>query len=118
MQLWDSYGDLLTENRREICELYYGLDLSLSEIAEQKGVSRQSVSETLRKSREQLDFYDKKLRRGSQDGEDSVRVSCLMADVINALEKFKQFHPEFSREMDEILEMVVVGGNGGPDGEN
>ena len=47
MRLWDLYGGLLTENQREITGLYFNLDLTVSEIAEQKGISRQGVSECL-----------------------------------------------------------------------
>ena len=57
LQLWDAYNPLLTEHQREICELYYLCDLSLTEIAEQKGISKQSVSDTLAKSRALLDEY-------------------------------------------------------------
>ncbi|MBO7297598.1 MAG: DNA-binding protein, partial [Clostridia bacterium] len=44
LQLWDLYSPLLTATQREITDLYFNYDLSLGEIAEQKGVSRQSVS--------------------------------------------------------------------------
>ena len=37
LQLFDAYGALLTEHQKEVCELYYMCDLSLTEIAEQKG---------------------------------------------------------------------------------
>ena len=55
LQLLDAYGPLLTGHRREVCELYYMYDLSLTEIAEQQGTSKQSVSDTLAKSRALLD---------------------------------------------------------------
>lgn len=109
LQLWDCYGGLLTENQREICELYYMLDLSLTEIAEQKGVSRQNISETLKKSRELLDYYEEKLHHNELNKKYSHEVSFMMTDVIRALDKFKQFHPEFAREMDDIIDLVVVG---------
>ena len=109
LQLWDQYGALLTENQREICEMYYMLDLSLSEIAEQKQVSRQSVSEALKTSRELLDFYEEKLHHCAQDREYSQQVSLMMAETVAALEKFKQVHPEFTRDMDEIINMIAVG---------
>lgn len=59
--LWDAYGALLTETQREITDLYFNYDLSLAEIAEQKGVSRQSVSDCLGKSRKLLEEYERKL---------------------------------------------------------
>lgn len=59
--LWDAYGALLTETQREITDLYFNYDLSLAEIAEQKGVSRQSVSDCLGKSRKLLEEYEKKI---------------------------------------------------------
>ena len=59
--LFDTYGELLTEKQREICSLYLEYDLSLGEIGEAKGVSRQSVSDCLRKSCEQMKEYEDKL---------------------------------------------------------
>ena len=41
--LFDSYGELLTEKQREYFDLHYNEDLSLAEIAQSEGVSRQSV---------------------------------------------------------------------------
>ena len=61
LRLWDLYSPLLTATQREISDLYFNYDLSLGEIAEQKGVSRQSVSDCLQKCRKQLEEYDKKL---------------------------------------------------------
>ena len=109
LQLFDQYGALLTENQRELCEMYYMFDLSLSEIAEQKQVSRQSVSETLKTSRELLDLYEEKLRHNEQNQKYSLEISLMMTEVVSALDTFKQFHPEFARDMDEIIDMVVVG---------
>ncbi len=118
LQLLDCYGGLLTENQRELCEMYYMLDLSLSEIAEQKGTSRQNISETLKKCRELLDFYEEKLHHNEQSQKYSLEVSFMMTEVLGALEKFKQFHPEYTRDMDEIINMVTVGEETDLDEEN
>ena len=40
LRLWDIYSPLLTEHQREITDLYFNCDLSLAEIAEEKGCSR------------------------------------------------------------------------------
>lgn len=109
LQLWDCYGGLLTDNQREICEEYYVLDLSLSEIAEEKGVSKQSVSQVLQKSRRLLDRYEEKLRHVERDREYSLSVSAMMTDVTRALEAFKAEHPKYSAEIDGIIEKVSVG---------
>ena len=61
LRLWDAYSPLLTAKQFEITDLYFNYDLSLGEIAEQKGVSRQSVSDCLKKCRKQLEDYEKKL---------------------------------------------------------
>ena len=61
LQLWDTYSPLLTQTQREIADLYFNYDLSLGEIAEQKGVSRQSISDCLQKCRKQLEKYEEKL---------------------------------------------------------
>ena len=61
LRLWDLYSPLLTATQKEITDLYFNYDLSLAEIAEQKGVSRQSVSDCLQKSRKQLEKYEEKL---------------------------------------------------------
>ncbi len=45
--LYDFYGELLTERQREFYELYYDEDLSLSEIAENYGISRQGVRDVI-----------------------------------------------------------------------
>ena len=55
------YGSLLTEKQRILAAQYYEEDLSLAEIAEQTGVSRQSVHETLRRVESQLRAWEEKL---------------------------------------------------------
>ena len=61
VRLWDLYSPLLTATQKEITDLYFNYDLSLAEIAEQKSVSRQSVSDCLQKCRKQLEKYEEKL---------------------------------------------------------
>ena len=59
--LMDFYGPLLTAHRREVLRLYCEEDLSLQEIAEQLGITRQGVSDALNKARKQLSDYEQKL---------------------------------------------------------
>lgn len=94
LPLFDAYGALLTEHQREVCELYYMCDLSLTEIAEQKGISKQSVSDTLAKSRVSLDEYEQKLR--------VVQTAQSMARAAELLSAFSEKHPDFAEELAEI----------------
>ena len=59
--LYAEYGALLTENQREIYELAFWSDLSLGEIAEIKGIKKQSVADALAVSRRQLETFEEKI---------------------------------------------------------
>ncbi len=59
--LYDFYGELLTEHQRSIYESAHFEDLSLSEIAEQAGISRQGVHDLLKRCDKQLRQYEEKL---------------------------------------------------------
>ena len=58
--LLDFYGDLLTDKQRECFSLYYNEDLSLSEIAEQRGISRQGVWDNIRHAEAALKQIEEK----------------------------------------------------------
>ncbi len=52
--LLDFYGDMLTEKQREVIEFYYNDDLSLSEIADNEGITRQGVRDSIKRAEAQL----------------------------------------------------------------
>ncbi len=47
--LLDFYGDVLTEKQRDVMEQYYNDDLSLAEIAENFGITRQGVRDSIKR---------------------------------------------------------------------
>ena len=55
--LFDFYGDMLTEKQRDVVELYYNDDLSLSEIAENEGITRQGVRDSIKRAEAQPVSY-------------------------------------------------------------
>jgi len=59
--LMDFYGPLLTENRLKLLTSYCEEDLSLSELAEEAGITRQGVHDALTKAQAQLEEYERKL---------------------------------------------------------
>lgn len=47
--LFDFYGEMLTEKQKDVIDLYYNEDLSLAEIAEHEGISRQGVRDNIKR---------------------------------------------------------------------
>ena len=60
--LYDFYGSLLTDRQREVMELYYGENLSLSEIAAEFSISRQGVHDLVKRCDKILSGYEEKLK--------------------------------------------------------
>lgn len=58
--LFDYYGEMLTEKQRTFFDLHYQQDLSLSEIAQEAGVSRQGIHDAVLRAEQTLrDMEDK-----------------------------------------------------------
>ena len=55
------YGEILTENQREMARLHWEEDLTFAEIAQQFSVSRQSVHDTVARVEKQLEGLEEKL---------------------------------------------------------
>ena len=78
------YGALLTENQRSMSRLYAEEDFSLTEIAEQFSVSRQSVYDTVTRTEKQLLELEKKLglcKRFERTEEVLSKVSEILEGV-------------------------------------
>lgn len=64
--LFDFYGDLLNDNQKKIYEMYIFENLTLAEIAESEGISRQGVYETFKRCSNILKNYEEKLHMVEQ----------------------------------------------------
>ena len=100
--LWDVYGGLLTAVQREITDLYFNKDLTVSEIAEQKGISRQAVSDCLKGCKKQLEEYEEKLHVVKKLKEISLDISLTVTGADVWAEDFKKAHPEFTEEISDL----------------
>ena len=60
--LMDLYEELLTDKQRDYLDLYYNQDLSLSEIALMRDVSKNAVFDNLKKATNHLENYENKLK--------------------------------------------------------
>ncbi|MDI9369799.1 MAG: DNA-binding protein [Synergistaceae bacterium] len=75
--LYDLYSPLLTEKQREAWELHEFEDLSLAEVAEKLGISRQGVSDLIGRSRERLDELEGLLGFHSREASLEAEISAL-----------------------------------------
>ena len=60
--LYDFYGELLTEKQKQVYEMHYQNDLSLTEIGEELSISRQAVRDQLKRTERILQGYEEKLQ--------------------------------------------------------
>ena len=84
-QLFDLYGELLTDKKQEVMRLYYDDDMSLTEIAEELGVSRAAVHDSLQSSEKALREYEEKLGMLA----DYKNREKLLEEIKNELTKIK-----------------------------
>lgn len=87
--LFDYFGELLTEKQREYFDYYYSDDLSLSEISELTGVSRQGVRDNIVRAEKLLTEYEEKtgvVRRARELGAELERLASLALRLEETLE--------------------------------
>ena len=67
--LLDFYGNILTDKQKDTIDLYYNEDLSLAEIAEHVGITRQGVRDAIKRGEEILEEMEEKLGFAEKFGE-------------------------------------------------
>ena len=90
--LYDIYGELFNDKQREYFENYYFHNLSLSEISNNLGVSRNAIHKVIQGVEDKLVFYEEKLRL--------FQINRKICDIIEL---------ENIIEMKEQLERIVCG---------
>ena len=97
--LLDVYGDMLTEKQRSFLEYYYNDDLSLSEIAENEGITRQGVRDAIKRAETILLDTEEKLGHCRRFAfiKNSIDEINALADEINQI----NLKTVLSREINE-----------------
>lgn len=106
MHLWDLYRALLTDTQQEITGMYFNLDLTVSEIAEEKGVSRQSVSECLSLCKRELAAYEEKLGHGKMLAAADIRTTCALKKAGRWADDFVTSHPEYVADIGKLKDIL------------
>ena len=97
--LYDFYGELLTERQRKVYQAAVFDDLSLSEIAEEEGISRQGVHDMIRRCAKALSEYEEKLGLVARFEE----TRKLVGEIRQLAEEFKKTGDE--KLVDSICEI-------------
>ena len=100
--LFDFYGETLTEKQRELFDLYYNEDLSLAEIAEHAGITRQGVRDSIKRAEAQLFDMESKLGLAAKFTE----LSKSLNEIKDCADKIYEYNLEHSLSR-EINDNVV-----------
>lgn len=102
--LFDFYGEVLTPRQKEFFDLYYNEDLSLAEIAESYGISRQGVRDVIvRAEAIMTDLEDKTgLMKRFMLMQQQVQAILDAAEKIQTVNYRQYDNPELARLADEI----------------
>lgn len=103
--LYDFYGDLLTEHQRRIYEDAVYNDLSLGEIAEKEGISRQGVHDLIKRCDKILCDYEAKLHLVARFSE----ARKMINDILQMTDKMAQKDSQgnLSEELQKIKQLGV-----------
>lgn len=107
--LFDFYGETLTENQRELFDLYYNEDLSLTEIAEHAGITRQGVRDGVKRAEHALRTLETKLGLVARYG-DIEKHAALLAGEAAALTTLNQEtlqNAEAARIADRLTQLAA-----------
>ena len=102
--LFDFYGELLTERQREFFDLYYNEDLSLAEIAENSGISRQGVRDVIVRAEAAMQEVEDKtglIRRFYQMQQHIASIESAVQEL--KLINYRQYEDP---RIDELVETV------------
>ncbi len=101
--LYDFYGELLTEHQKSVYEDVVLNDLSLGEIAEQRGISRQGVHDLIKRCDKILSSYEQKLHLVER----FLKTRADVTRICELSEGDAQADPEVLREIHQLSESVL-----------
>lgn len=104
--LYDFYGELLTSHQKDVYEQFILEDLSLSEIAEGAGISRQGVHDLIRRCQKALEGYEEKLHLVERFLSVKEKVAEI-GDVLEEWEENRENPEEIVSRIRKISDAIV-----------
>ncbi len=102
--LYDFYGGLLTEKQREVMGLYHEENLSLAEIGDEFGISRQAVHNTLKAAELALRGYEEKLGLAERLMESRKAIAKIDEAMVKAVGMTAD--PETVKILEEVKTII------------
>ena len=99
LALLDAYESLLSASQKETLSLYFRFNLSLSEIAEEKGISRAAIFDALKKGLNKLKKAEASLHLVAKSK--AVMAACQAIEECSSLEAAKQYARTLQEEYDD-----------------
>lgn len=99
--LFDIYGDMLTNQQQAVIDMYYNQDLSLAEISEQIGITRQGVQYTLKHGEDALWHMEQVLGLAAQ----SIRTKQLANELETQIRSLP-LPPQAEDKRSYLLELI------------
>lgn len=104
--LYDIYGEMLTDKQRDFISYYYDDDLSLSEIAQNEGITRQGVRDAIKRAEAQLYSFEEKLglKKRFEELRSGLEEIGRMTEIINEV----NMKTILSREINDATTRIGV----------
>jgi len=106
--LLDIYGSMLTDKQRNVVELYYNEDLSLAEIAEHEGITRQGVRDSIKRGESLMKSMDENLNLLDKSFNllESLKEITALAKKVQEENNTYNYSKEIAQRVEEIIELT------------
>ncbi|MBM6870670.1 DNA-binding protein [Pseudoflavonifractor phocaeensis] len=107
--LYDFYGDMLTDRQKEFYDLYYNEDLSLAEIAENYGITRQGVRDVIVRAEGILTELEEKtgiIRRFHQMQSQYADIQAAVDDIRRINEEKRYYDNQLESRCNDIQHIL------------
>lgn len=106
IMLFDIYGDMLTQKQRDFIGYYYNDDLSLAEIAQNEGITRQGVRDAIKRAEGQLRDFESHLGLKKRFEETKAGLGEIreLAEIIKEV----NMSTALSREINDAVTRIDV----------
>ena len=99
-KLFETYGSLLSSDRQSVMSMYFDYNMTLVEIAKEKGVSRQAVLDTIEKACGKLETFEENLHIAKKQENLTKNLKELLSDARQNGEK------EIAQKVERMLKEI------------